>query len=175
MNALTEWQSFYTIAGSAAGALIGLQFVVLTLIANLPRRVSMAQGATAYSTPTIVHFTTVLLLSGAMVIPWHSVLPVAVLVGLAGIAGVIYSALNARIMRHAAYRPQFEDWVFHAILPLLAYALMAISSALGLARLHEAGMYGIAGATTLLLIVGIHNAWDTVTYHVFNRHEPDQH
>ena len=174
MSALSEWQSFYTIAGSAAGALIGLQFVVLTLIANLPRRVASSQGAAVYSTPTIVHFTTVLVLSGAMVAPWQSVAPVAVLVGLAGVAGVIYSALNARVMRHAAYRPEMEDWVFHAVLPLLAYAVMAGSSVAGFAQMHEAGLFGIAGKIALLLLIGIHNAWDTVTYHVFSRNETDR-
>jgi hypothetical protein len=33
MSELTEWDSFHVIVGSAAGALIGLQFVVMTLIA----------------------------------------------------------------------------------------------------------------------------------------------
>jgi hypothetical protein len=31
---------------------------------------------------------------------------------------------------------------------------------------HEA-MFGVAGAALMLLIIGIHNAWDAVTYHVF--------
>jgi len=30
MEALKEWESFYVIVGSSAGALIGLQFVVMT-------------------------------------------------------------------------------------------------------------------------------------------------
>lgn len=33
MNALTEWQGFYTLVGSAAGALIGLQFVLMGRLA----------------------------------------------------------------------------------------------------------------------------------------------
>jgi hypothetical protein len=36
MTALTGWENFYVIVGSAAGALIGLQFVVVTLIADSP-------------------------------------------------------------------------------------------------------------------------------------------
>jgi len=36
MNPLGTWQNFYVIVGSSAGALIGLQFVVMTLIANMP-------------------------------------------------------------------------------------------------------------------------------------------
>jgi hypothetical protein len=28
-------------------------------------------------------------------------------------------------------------------------------------------MFGVAAAALLLLFVGIHNAWDAVTYHIF--------
>ena len=34
MKELAEWDSFYLIVGGAAGALIGLQFVVMTLLAD---------------------------------------------------------------------------------------------------------------------------------------------
>jgi len=49
MPELAGWDSFYVIIGSAAGALIGLQFVVMTLIADRPP--SPAAGA-AFATPT---------------------------------------------------------------------------------------------------------------------------
>ena len=38
--ALAAWQSFYVIVGSSGGALIGLQFVVMTLIADKQHRTS---------------------------------------------------------------------------------------------------------------------------------------
>jgi len=37
LHELVEWESFYVIVGSSAGALIGLQFVVLTLLAEKPQ------------------------------------------------------------------------------------------------------------------------------------------
>jgi hypothetical protein len=52
----------YVIVGSSAGALIGLQFVVTTLVAENPLARSEALGK-ALATPTIVHFAIVLLLS----------------------------------------------------------------------------------------------------------------
>jgi len=55
MSDLAEWDSFYVILGSAAGALIGLQFVVMTLIAQRPP-LRAAEAAPAFLTPTIVHF-----------------------------------------------------------------------------------------------------------------------
>ena len=34
LSPLTQWESFYVIVGSSAGALTGLQFVVIALIAE---------------------------------------------------------------------------------------------------------------------------------------------
>ena len=62
MSELAKWDSFYVIVGSAAGALIGLQFVVAALIAERPPLRAADAGA-AFATPTIVHFCVVLLLA----------------------------------------------------------------------------------------------------------------
>ena len=83
MPELAEWDSFYVIVGSAAGGLIGLQFVVLTLIAAKPPPRAEEAGA-AFATPTIVHFGTVLFLSAALRAPWHTLIPIATLWGLVG-------------------------------------------------------------------------------------------
>ena len=56
MSALSGWANFYAIAGSAAGALIGLQFVVMTLLAARRLPQNDAQAGNAYTTPTVVHF-----------------------------------------------------------------------------------------------------------------------
>ena len=40
-----EWETFYVIVGASAGALIGLQFVVLTLIAEGPSIRGAAEAA----------------------------------------------------------------------------------------------------------------------------------
>ena len=49
---LRGWESFYVIVGSSAGALIGLQFVVITLIAE--RRDHLDTGTiSAFGTPTV--------------------------------------------------------------------------------------------------------------------------
>jgi hypothetical protein len=37
MTTLAGWENFYVIVGSSAGALIGLQFVVMALVADMPR------------------------------------------------------------------------------------------------------------------------------------------
>jgi hypothetical protein len=70
-----------------------------------------------------------------------------------------------RMGRQTVYRPEFEDWLFHVVLPLTACAALALS-ALEAPFAHEA-LFAVRAAALLLLFVGIHNAWDSIAYHVF--------
>jgi hypothetical protein len=63
----------------------------------------------------------------------------------------VYVAIVARrLQRQTAYKPDFEDWLFHAVLPFAGYITL---SACGLAaRSHGvAALYGVAGALLLLI------------------------
>lgn len=168
VSELAHWDSFYVIVGSAAGALIGLQFVVLTLIAaNPPRRA--AEGGAAFVTPTIVHFGTAFFLAALLRVPWGSIAPAAILWGIAGLAGVVYAVIVMRRMaRQPVYQPEFEDWLFHMALPLGAYAVLTLSAFAAASYTSEA-LFGVGAATLLLLFIGIHNAWDAIAWHVFVR------
>jgi len=169
MNPLAGWENFYVIVGSSAGALIGLQFVVITLIANRPIvGAGPGVGASAFATPTVAHFGSVLLLSAVGCIPWQRMTGAAVVWGVLGLVGVAYEFTVMRLMRgQTAYRPVFEDWLFHGLLPLAGYGALTVSA--GYARMHErAALFGVATAALVLLFVGIHNAWDAVTYHLFS-------
>lgn len=61
---------------------IGLQFVVVTLIADMPMGPGAAQAGQAFGTPTIVHFGAVLLVAAILSAPWHGVIAASVLSGL---------------------------------------------------------------------------------------------
>jgi hypothetical protein len=167
MTALDGWENFYVIVGSSAGALIGLQFVVITLIANRPLAQGEAQAGDAFTTPTVVHFGVVLLLSAIGSAPWNGIAAVAVLWGLMGLSGLVYVVFVAwRLRLQTAYQAVFEDWLFHVLLPLTSYAVLAVSA--GVAYLHpRPALFLVGAAALLLLFTGIHIAWDTVTYHVF--------
>jgi len=126
MPELDEWESFYLIVGGAAGALIGLQFVVMTLIAEKP---PVRTAESSFGTPTIVHLSAALLLSAVLRAPWQTITSLAVLWGLAGLGGVTYGAVVVRRMRkQSTYQPVFEDWLFHGWLPPTAYAVRAVSA-----------------------------------------------
>lgn len=168
MPELAKWDNFYVIVGSAAGALIGLQFVVLTLIAQRPSQ-GLAEGGAAFGSPTTVHFSSVLFLSALLVVPWESISGLGELWGALGLVGVVYSLIVIRrVWTQSAYKPVFEDWLFHTVTPLVSYATLVISAFA--ARLHfRAALFCVGAAALLLLFTGIHNAWDSVSYHVLVR------
>jgi len=167
MAPLIGWQNFYVIVGSSAGALIGLQFVVITLIDRVSQ--PAAEAGAAFATPSVVHFGAVLLLSAIVSIPWNGITSAAVLWCVEGICGFAYASVVTRRMRvQTAYRPVFEDWLFHALLPLTAYSLLALSAFFAGSHASEA-LLGVGATALLLLFIGIHNAWDAATYHIFAR------
>src|SRR5882672_10225164 len=148
------WESFYVIVGSSAGGLTGLQFVVMALIAEQGMQGSGRQ-ISAFGTPTVVHFSAVLLLAAILSSPWH------------GLSGAV---------RQDAYKPVAEDWVWHAVLPCAAYVAI-LAGSIQLKHDPSTAMFAVGAAALLLLFIGIHNAWDTVTYIVVGqskaRKEPE--
>ncbi|HET9352495.1 MAG TPA: hypothetical protein VFO32_00705, partial [Sphingomicrobium sp.] len=63
-----HWGEFYLLTGSAAAVLIGLQFVVVTLMQDKPRS-TMLSGSKFYMGPVILHVSFVLVLSAAALMP----------------------------------------------------------------------------------------------------------
>ncbi len=124
-------------------------------------------GRSSVFYPNVVHFGAVLLLAGILSAPWKDISLAAIVWGLLGLSGIVYEIIVARRMRvQRVYKPVFEDWLFHVVLPFAAYATLAVMAFAAGAHLRGA-LFGIGGAAMLLLFIGIHNAWDAVTYHVF--------
>jgi hypothetical protein len=168
MSPFAAWESFYVILGSSAAALTGLQFVVMVLGAeiNAPATVHTTR---AFGTPTIVHFCAVLLNSAILSAPWHRVTSASAAIAVFGAVGIGYTLL---VLRHArrqtAYVPVLEDWIWHTVLPLCAYVALGTSGVF-LGRDTAPSLFVIGGSALLLLFVGIHNAWDSVTYLALQR------
>src|SRR5690348_14150451 len=102
--ALSGWESFYVIVGSSGAALIGLQFVVITLIADTRTR-GTAGSISAFGTPTVVHLGGALLISAIMSAPWPTLLSVAIVLTAFGIIGIGYGAtVVSRARRQTDYK-----------------------------------------------------------------------
>jgi hypothetical protein len=147
--------------------------VVITLGAemNTPGS-STAVGA--FGTPTIVHFCAVLLIAAILSAPWSARASADIALGVGGVAGLAYALLVVRrARRQTAYVPVFEDWIWHNVLPLIAYTALLLAALL--LQLYPAPcLFVIGGIVLLLLFVGIHNAWDAVTYTALERRQQPQ-
>lgn len=171
LSPFTAWESFYVIIGSSAAALTGLQFVVIALVAESQTKSSSREIA-AFGSPTIVHFCTVLLVSAILSAPWHTLSSPGVALGLCGIGGMTFSALVfRRAHRQTGYRLVMEDWLWHTAFPFLAYATL-LASAVALPSHAAASLFLTGAAALFLLFIGIHNAWDAVTYVAVERWQP---
>jgi hypothetical protein len=160
---LSEWESFYVIVGSSAAALTGLQFVVIALGAD-SRRLAGEDAVGAFGTPTIVHFCGVLLIAGILSTPRHTTTTLGTCLLLCGIVGLAYIAFVTRsARRQKGYAPVLEDWIWHAILPTIAYALLIVAGALAW-RNVVATLFLVGPTALLLLYIGIHNAWDAAVW-----------
>ena len=160
------WESFYVIIGSSAAALTGLQFVVMALVADSDRP-GGPQEIAAFGTPTVVHFCSALLISAIFTAPWPALMSAGHATSLAGLFGLLYTAIVLRrATRQMAYKPVFEDWLWHTILPAIAYLVFLVC---GLTLANEHAPFCVGGAALLLVFIGIHNAWDTVTYITLNQ------
>lgn len=167
---MTTWESFYVIVGSSAAALTGLMFVVMALVSDI-RAPRSSGSVAAFGTPNIVHFCFVLLLAGTLTAPWPSVSSLSLATAVIGAAGVVYTLIVIRrAIRLKDYRAVLEDWVWHAVFPLAAYAAV-VAAGLVVPSGMVAPPFVIGAATLLLIFAGIHNAWDTVTYVTVSRWE----
>jgi len=166
---LSGWENFYVIVGSSAAALTGLQFVVITLIGE--RSVGGMAEIKAFGSPTVVHFCAALLLSAILSSPWPAMAPAGIALEVCGVAGLVYGTIVLRRARMTKnYQPVLEDWIWHVVLPFAAYLAVLI----GGVELHGSaagGLFAVAAAALLLVFIGIHNAWDTVTYVAIERGE----
>ena len=158
-----EWGNFYVITGSAAAALTGLMFVVIAL----RRDATIAAGAravSAFGTPNVLHFCGALLIASILTVPGHTVTSLAVCLGGTGISGLALSSWVAfQARRQSAYAPVVSDWVWHVALPCVAYATVA-AAAPALPRAPSLALDLVAGASLLLVFIGIHNAWDSAVW-----------
>jgi hypothetical protein len=163
LSALARWANFYVIVGSSAGALTGLQFVVIALIAQSGGATSRRE-IRAFGTPTVVHFCAALVISVVMNIPWLAVSHLGVCLATVAIVGMIYSlTVIVHARKQTGYQPDAEDWFWYAALPVLAYVVLGVA-AISAWLPAEWSLFLIAAMSVLFLFMGIRNSWDTVTY-----------
>ncbi len=155
------WDSFYLLVGGAAGGMIGLFFIVVTLIRGGGMKL---RGASVYMTPTVAHLAMVLLLSAIATAP-HIPLPAAGVIfgacaltclGFTGRALVMFLTQSVQAA-HWSDIWGYGVWPFVCCLTMVGSVAMIWVSPVWATR-------GIAASVIFMLLIAIRNAWDLVTW-----------
>lgn len=158
-----DWSEFYLLAGSAAAVLIGLIFVVMTLIQDRPRS-SVLAGSKLYMGPVVLQVSFILVLSAAALVPEitrAAFAAVCAVVALWGFArGVLSLAGIAGIKDPEVHWT--DKWFYGAIPMALFVALGVIAWAFWSGQ--GWAMVGAATVITGVLLLAIRNEWDLVTW-----------
>jgi len=158
-----DWHDFDLLIGTAAATLVGLMFVAASIGASVFTEKSRA-AMQAFISPTVVHFTTVLVIAVLAVVPTHEWVTLAGLLALVGLAGAIYSAkLWIQLFVHRRFDVDIVDRLFYAAIPLVGHLLL-LAAAFLLLRQSEAGLDLLAAGQITLLLAGIRNAWDMMIW-----------
>jgi len=163
---LAPWHEFYTLLGTAAGTLVALLFVAASVASGVfssDRRAPMRMFLSA----TVVHFSSVLVVSLILLAPIESWIALGAMVLAAALVGIAYCGLIWRDATRDGLtaRLDLEDRVWYAVLPVVTYLCELAAGAL-LAAQRAEGCAVLAVSLTLLLVVGIHNAWDITIWTV---------
>jgi hypothetical protein len=150
--AVTGWDAFATVAGGAAGALIGLIFVAVSIRIDV---ISQSAELRNRAAQTLGLFTTVLVVSGAIAVPdqqrW-----------IVGIEMIIIAALSSTalmVLEHRAKIAQAKGPISHVLnVRTLTCTLLVVAGALLLVG-SAAGLYVMILATAVASIGGIASAW----------------
>ncbi len=139
-------------------------FIVITLVTGAERLRRAPDGIATFSTPTVMHFCGAFIVSAILSAPWRSLAQPAVAIGLLGFSGLVYVArVMLRTKRLSTYRADLEDWTWYILLPFIAYGAI-FGGAISLRLISVNALFALAGGVVLLILLGIRNAWDVVTF-----------
>jgi hypothetical protein len=158
------WDNFFLLVGGAGGGLIGLLFVVVTLGGRPRDRDAKLRGIGIYMGPIVFHMAAVLVLSAFADAPLpRSVQGVAF--GAAALVGLAYCGrvVMALGVRRTLTPAHWTDVWCYGLLPMAAYVPLGAAAA-ATWRAPQWAAASLALALVSLLLLGIRNAWDLVTW-----------
>jgi hypothetical protein len=165
-DAMTPWHEFYMLLGTASATMVGLLFVAASVGSGV-FTTDRPAALRVFLSASVVHFSSILTASLVVLAPLRSELLFAVLILGCGLFGLAYSCLALRdTMRDGlSVRIAWDDRLWYMTLPIIAYLFETASGALLAVRL-DLGCVALALAVGILLVIGIHNAWDITVWSI---------
>jgi hypothetical protein len=156
------WQSFYQMTGEAAATLIGLLFLVVSLMSG--RQVSgTMQGLRLFTTPSVFHLVSVLVVSGMALAPAGEGDTQSALMLVWAALALAHGLSRCLGLRALENPPHWSDFWWYGFTPTLIYAALTAATAASWLHVPHSAYY-IALCLMALLVASIRNAWDLVTW-----------
>jgi hypothetical protein len=158
---LHEWHEFYLMLGGAAAALVALLFVAISIGVGYLTENNAAATRT-FTSPVVIHFTSILFISALALAPLQQVMLFAVPAGVTGLVGLAVAGVTTlKVFTDGGPMVLPFDRFAYGLIPGLAYAAIAAAAAL-FTDGWEWSPHLLAAAILLLLLINIRNAWDLV-------------
>jgi hypothetical protein len=169
-----DWTNFFLMAGGAAAVLIGLIFVVISLMHDRPRS-SVLAGSRLYMGPIVLMVSFVLVLSATALMPgitsgWLAAISAGV--ALWGLIRGLISIFGLRRLLGEEREVHWTDVWFYGVFPTLLYLALGVVAVAFWKESTWAG-YGLAAAIIGALLLAIRNEWDLITW-IAPRSDSDQ-
>ena len=169
--ALHSWHEFYILLGTAAATLVGLLFVAATVgsgVFSSGRRAPTRMFLSA----SVVHFSTILVACLILLVPLETWASLGAAIAGCGLFGLGYYAVTWRdtVSDGLNKAIDLEDFIWYAALPVAGY-LSATASGIILALSLGLGSTTLALSMGMLLVAGIHNAWDITVWSITRSRE----
>jgi len=160
----TDWGNFYLLIGGASGGLIGLVFVVITLIRSGESTITL-RSASVYMTPIIVHLLTALVLSALATAPALPAPAVGAIIAGIGLCAFICAARVVVMMgiAHSISTAHWTDVWAYGFAPLVGYVIV-LGAAVTCWIAPDWTARVLAVGLVALLSIAVRNAWDLVTW-----------
>jgi len=159
-DVLGRWHDFYMLLGTASATLIGLLFVAATIGAGVFSGGRRA-ASRVFLSASVIHFGTILIACLIVVSPIRDWRVLAVMIAGCGVFGLGYYGVTWRETVRDGLSKSIDlgDRIWYAVLPVFGY-LCETGSALALEARPRLGCAALALSMGLLLVIGVHNAWD---------------
>jgi hypothetical protein len=168
---LTRWHEFYSLVGTASATMVGLLFVAASVgtgVFSADRRAPLR----VFLSASVINFSTVLAASLVVLAPVANWTWLGGLIVACGLFGLVHGSLAWRdtVRDGLIAAIDLDDRTWYLIMPIVGYLLEA-ASGIALVFRREQGCAALALSIGLLLVVGVHNAWDITVWSMTRRKE----
>jgi hypothetical protein len=157
-----DWGDFYLLVGSAAAVLIGLIFVVISLMQDRSRS-TVLTGSKLYMGPIVLMVSFVLVLSAAALTPKLGQLSFAAVTTIVAAWGLVRGVMSTVGIVRLGKDVHWTDLWFYGIAPTALYAALAVVAGQFWWALPCA-QFCLAGVIVGMLLLAIRNEWDLITW-----------